>query len=511
VIHAAETETRGAQSRSLALAARVTAEFVAAAPAFRAWTEFGDASFDARLAGVAGALLGGRLRAEIVDAKAGFTQLSDGQELVTVRRRESPDAACVELVHVTSLAGRPGVQTLSLQLWHQRERGGVLTEVRSLGADPEIDDAQLSDLAFAQTQVGELLPDAGWALQTGPRTVGPADFERFVRFLSDPHRRRPVLVLTIPVDGEPADDPSRLASALCGATHVVVLTKRAAGALTERFGEELSVWNGAVRCYSPGFSEQSSGAEHPFLTRWTLRELDPVEVRRELIILATSPLALPAGLVSCAEAAGMEPGAVPCLREQASAGGAPSPAAPYAGRITTLTRELEQAQRGLKSLEQIVAGLEHEQPGSVLEAAERAAAEAKHLRFAPSAFGSAAESPFRRPAQVYATLMLLDQLAGDFGQGELGERLADRAAVLGLDYRSAVSRTSRLAAADEHSFSYEGHTLALGPHLVIGGGGGPLRNLRVYMYRSDGKDHELPRGLIVGHIGVHLPAKSGKD
>lgn len=281
--------------------------------------------------------------------------------------------------------------------------------------------------------------------------------------------------------------------------------------MTEQFGEELSVWNGAVRCYSPGLSEQSTGAEQPFLTRATLAKLDPADVRRELVILSSCALAAPLSLLRAAQTAGMPPAAVPCLREEQLTGSARNPREPYAGRMATLTRELELAQRGLSWFEHIEAELERDEPKSVRQAAERAAAQAKHLRFAPSAFTSAAESPFRRPGTVYASLMVLDQLAGDFEQGELGERLADRAAVLGLDYRSAVSRTSRITAAEEHSFAYEGRTLPLGPHLVIGGGGGPVRNLRVYMYRSDGKDQSLPRGLIIGHIGLHLPAKSGRE
>lgn len=510
-LEAAEAQVREAQERSLTLAARVTSEFVGTAPAFRAWTGFDDSTFSARLSSLAAAFLGGRLRSEIVGAAIGLTQLFDGQDLVTVRRLESTDAACIELVHVAPLAERPGaLQTVGVVLWRERDRGGVLTEVRSLGGDAEVDDARLGDLAVAQTQVGELTPDAGWPLQTGPRTVGPEDFERFARFLADPRRCRPVLVLTSQAEAGPAGDPNKLACSLCGAAHVVVLTKPAASAMTGQFGEGLSVWNGAVRCYAPGFNEQSSGTEHPFLTRSTLAELDPAEITRDLILLASASLPAPPALLRAADAAGMPRAVVPCLREHES-GERPPAAEPYAGRIARLTTELEQARRGLEAFEHISAQLEEQEPKSVLEAAERAAAETQHLRFASSAFVSAAESPFRRPREVYASLMLLDQLAGDFEQGELGERLSDRAAVLGLDYRSGVSRTSRVRAAEEYSFTYEGQTLRLGPHLAIGGGGGPLRNVRVYMYRADGKDEGLPRGLIIGHIGLHLPAKSGKE
>ena len=50
-------------------------------------------------------------------------------------------------------------------------------------------------------------------------------------------------------------------------------------------------------------------------------------------------------------------------------------------------------------------------PGTVLEAVDRAAAEARALRFTPDARASAQDSPFRRPADILDALRRLDRLA----------------------------------------------------------------------------------------------------
>ena len=510
LVQEAEAAARQATERSLSLAARVNSEFVHAPPAFRAWIELAATPLSARLEAIAAALPSASLRAEIVAATAGLSEHFDGEYLMTVRRHEAADAALVELCLTKALATAPGaLQTLTVILWHHGARGGALTEIRASGADAEIDEARLRELAHAYTQAAEPHADAGWSLQTAARTVCREDFDRFAKFLCDPRRLRPALVLTNQIERPPADDPNELAGALCGAAHVIVLNRGGAGLMTEHFGEGLSVWNGAVRCYQAGFGPDACGDQHPYLTRATLSDLDPHETREQLMLLCSPVQAVPARLLAAGAAAGAPMAAIPCLREAASEPVASHDREPFGGRIATLTRERDQAVEARVRFERVTSALESQAPKTVLEAAERAAGDAEHLRFTRSAFTSAAESPYRRPDAVYASLMLLDQLAGEFEQGELGERLTDRAAALGLDYRSAVSPNARRQ--EEHyTCTYEGRTLPLGPHLVIGGGGGTVRNLRVYMYRADGEEG-LPRGLIVGHIGVHLPSKSGSS
>lgn len=143
-------------------------------------------------------------------------------------------------------------------------------------------------------------------------------------------------------------------------------------------------------------------------------------------------------------------------------------------------------------------------PATVLEAVERASAEAGHLRFAPRAFDSAGDSPFRRPGLVLRTLRALDELARRFDAGEMGMSLAQAAAGVGItQWKPGVAETTRKRYEDDYTVTWEGHRLELGPHVGLGSGSGAQFIARIYLHVSEGG--EVPRGITVGHVGRHLP------
>jgi hypothetical protein len=144
-------------------------------------------------------------------------------------------------------------------------------------------------------------------------------------------------------------------------------------------------------------------------------------------------------------------------------------------------------------------------PATVLEAVERAAAEANHLRFAPRAFETAADSPFRRSGLVLKTLRLLDQLAAKFEAGDMGMSLSQAAAQLGItQYKAGVSELARTRYEKDYTFTYEGRDLLVGPHVGLGSGSGAAFVARIYLHAHEGGDG-LDRGLIVAVVGRHLP------
>lgn len=146
-----------------------------------------------------------------------------------------------------------------------------------------------------------------------------------------------------------------------------------------------------------------------------------------------------------------------------------------------------------------------EPPSTVLEAVERAAEEAKHLRFAPRAFETAADSPFRRPGLVLKTLRQLDQLAAKFEAGDMGMSLSQAAAGLGItQYKAGVSELARTRYEKDYTFTYEGRDLLVGPHIGLGSGSGAAFVARIYLHAHEGGDG-LERGLIVAVVGRHLP------
>jgi hypothetical protein len=146
-----------------------------------------------------------------------------------------------------------------------------------------------------------------------------------------------------------------------------------------------------------------------------------------------------------------------------------------------------------------------EPPATVLEAVERAAERFGHLTFTRSAFESAADSPFRRPADILDALERLDRLGALYADPSgFGTSLTEAATSLGLTWRSDVSELARNRHPDRYTAVHDGARLELGPHVAIGSGSGAGFIARIYLHVADGSG-AVPRGLYVGHVGRHLP------
>ena len=124
--------------------------------------------------------------------------------------------------------------------------------------------------------------------------------------------------------------------------------------------------------------------------------------------------------------------------------------------------------------------------------------------FAPRALESAADSPFGRPGLILENLERLDELAARYLEGDIGGKVSELAFSLGLNWRGGISERTRTRHGKEYSFTYEGRTFELGPHVRIGSGQGAGAIARIYLALHPG-DAELPRSVIVGHVGRHLP------
>lgn len=86
--------------------------------------------------------------------------------------------------------------------------------------------------------------------------------EILFRALLDTTRKVPIIAVSVPEgsgqNAEPLLDAKVLARACAGLAIVVVLTPEISWLLTERFGKQLSVYNGAARVYLPGFTEDAN-------------------------------------------------------------------------------------------------------------------------------------------------------------------------------------------------------------------------------------------------------------
>jgi hypothetical protein len=194
-------------------------------------------------------------------------------------------------------------------------------------------------------------------------------------------------------------------------------------------------------------------------------------------------------------------------------------------RMERLRAEREQDRRTIAELTQLLARVDaaggeaadgapldappEAAPATVLEAVQRAAAEAQHLHFAPKAFETAAESPFRRPGLVLRTLRGLDALAGRYAAGDMGKSLGQAAAEHGItQWKPDIAETTRKRYEDDYSFYLDGPgtpKLWVGPHIGLGSGSGAQFIARIYLHVADGNDPEVPRGIYVAVVGRHLP------
>lgn len=101
----------------------------------------------------------------------------------------------------------------------------------------------------------ERLEDKPWIV------TSEEDATSLIDTLVNPKRRLPVMVFSV-LENEndrktPLIDPSTIASDTQGIAKIVVLPAQFTWNLTKRFGKRLSVYNGAIRIYLPGFTEDA--------------------------------------------------------------------------------------------------------------------------------------------------------------------------------------------------------------------------------------------------------------
>jgi hypothetical protein len=147
---------------------------------------------------------------------------------------------------------------------------------------------------------------------------------------------------------------------------------------------------------------------------------------------------------------------------------------------------------------------QEEDPKSVLEAVRIAAETCPNLVFTESAFESAADSPYRRPAEILDALRKLDALGERYNAGQMGTSLGQLAQEAGLTWRAGVSELARTRWAKHYVVTHDGHNLDLGPHVALGSGSGAGLIARIYLHLADGNG-DVERGIYVGHVGRHLP------
>lgn len=353
----------------------------------------------------------------------------------------------------------------------------------------------------------ELLQDGGEVLAVEPPVVTQESWEGWYHnFLTHPERRLPVLLFS-----DQAENLDMF-QGLIGSAHVYQLERGVSFSVSEEMGREWSVWGEACRIFWPAIeSEDLLSAEqaitHP-LIRYDGRDMDYAfqRVVRALddywvgqAYPADLDLSVQAGTMSRTESRlWNQLQAEIRSREE------------LAEENQTLHREIQQLQYEVRDLQlrleqaPLAADAELPEPKTVLEAVRLAADRCQHLRFADAAFESAEDSPFRRPQVVLDTLLALDAVSAEYERGDTGRSMQDAAESLGLRWASSLSELTLKRYSRHYVFRFEGQEFSMGPHVALGSGSGAGKIARIYL-AAHGGDDQIRRGLIVGHVGRHLP------
>jgi hypothetical protein len=387
--------------------------------------------------------------------------------------------------------------------------------------------------------------DAGVRLRARPSVLDAGSVDSFVDdLLLNRQRARPVVLVTDdPEAMRPNVDPDELARELAGLAHVYYTLYGLPGSrLARRVGLPLGCPPGALRIWWPGLQPSSDPRRHTVLGRERLRQWrgrrSPVDMVFDRLSAAAAMLAVPAEhsrIVREARRARMQAAEVPEewlaeyeqtlsvldeTRERVALARDERDAAfeerdEFELRVVELEEELARVRRSFGQYQEAMTPepetsldeVDHEPPGSVLEAVQMAVPRCPHLAFAPRAYESAEASPFRRPEDVLDALLKLERIAGLWARQEgIGTSIGAKADELGLDWRGGVTMTTRPGGsrADQYEVRWDGRTWTMGPHIRLGSGSGAGNIARIYLFLYEEPADFAERRFVIGHVGRKL-------
>jgi hypothetical protein len=387
--------------------------------------------------------------------------------------------------------------------------------------------------------------DAGVTLRARPQILDSPAVDWFVdELLMNPERTRPIVLVSDDSQAlRPNVDPDELARELAGLAHVYyTLHGLPAARLGRRLGS-LGCPHGALRVWWPGLREGSDPRRHTLLTRDRLRAwrgaTSPVDMLFTRLSAAAASLAAPPEHSEIRREARR-------ARMQAAADVSPEWLAEFEQtldvldearielsatrderdvayeardeaqlRLMELEEELDQVRKSFgqyqvamdaQSFEESDVA-DEEPPATVLDAVRRAEPQCPHLAFAPRAFESAENSPFRRPEDILEALIKLERVAALWSRPEgIGTTIAAKADELGLDWKGNVTMSTRPGGsrADQYEVRWKNREWTLGPHVRLGSGSGAGNIARIYLFLYEEPGDFSERRFVIGHVGRKL-------
>ncbi len=418
-----------------------------------------------------------------------------------------------------------------VQLYTQEE--GLLTTPQVLSGRPGVvrEIVDTFDIELDGRPLGRLAKVTG------------ASADEYLRFLEDANRRLPVVAISADPKNDTFLDPTRVADRLLGLAHVAVLDRDAAWDITNTIGRQLSVYQGAVRIYWPGFTTADEPRRHRLYLDGALDFLGTEGLQQELFDVLGRLAGLSLDEPGLRRALTLERRRCQMeqrVEERAASLARVANAAATAGSVSAaefaeFAKEYEELEEAATTYEQDALEAQREnnqlrserdaareqvielsrafadQAGSapviaaaerpartVAEAVERARTEAQHVVYLPEALRSASESEYEDPTRLLEDLRLIEEIAQDWALGELAQGPHNAFKQRSSAYRPGISQTAKTTYKSDYERSREGRTFLLGPHLRRGIG--PVSAImRIYMY-FDTRSIKI----IIGHVGRKL-------
>ena len=357
-------------------------------------------------------------------------------------------------------------------------------------------------------------------------TVYPLSEERvdqFVGLLEAEQRRLPVVLVTPFANGELGElDPKSLAGSLAGVAIIAEAdTPETTRSLSSRLGR-LGCYDGGIRVYWPGFRSSDDLRRHPLMLGSRIAILGPERaartVQRSIFAVAAFrfvPDPRISAIIGASEAASRAERMQEALQQGDSA---------WEHYAIEMAEQLDRALAELGTLQSENANLranqnalfafsedvdeqdEDEQapserePTSVREAVDFADADSPFLLFLDTSRSSADDSPFKRPAEIYEVLSMMNRVssvwAKNRGAGDLRQMLRDEG--LGRRVSSFISQTAKGRWGDDYTFIYNGSSRLFEWHVTLGAGAADTCASIHFL-----PDQECGK-LVVAYVGKHL-------
>jgi hypothetical protein len=353
-----------------------------------------------------------------------------------------------------------------------------------------------------------------------------------VALMLDPRRRLPVVVASVdPRLGRPSVDVRALADRLTGIAHTFAFaTGEGAWELTRRLGDQrLSVFQGAVRVYWPGFDIAANPYDHRL---WMPERIEAFDSSRQSFVERISRLVSSVAVLRVPA----DPLARRLLRvadERIQAELAEYRARPadaldpefaqelvdevsrlvdvnriQAREIERLTDEVEAKDRNFAEMarEYGMAAVvephveEEAEIQTLLDAVDRAERDyADCLVFLPEARESADGWTYPNVTKFAYALQSIGEIARRWQRDQLPAGFAGAFQEAGLEYDPDVAVTTVGRTGREYIRRYKGRDITLGPHVGLGRGTSAGNLARIYWWVD-----EAEQRFVIGHAGRHL-------